>query len=73
MVELYCSYVIKSRPAILNCTVVDSDKAYFSCNGEALAKSGDHVEKSLVGAEGEVRRILSVVIYREQVKRGGRK
>ena len=42
-------------------------QAYFSCNGEAQSKSGDHVEKNLVDSEGRVVRILSLVIYREQV------
>ena len=43
-------------------------QAYFSCNGEAQSKSGDHVEKNLVDSAGRVVRILSLVIYREQVK-----
>ena len=42
-------------------------QAYFSCNGEAQSKSGDHVEKNLVDSQGRVVRILSLVIYREQV------
>ena len=42
-------------------------QAYFSCNGEAQSKSGDHVEKNLVDSEGRVVRILSLVIYRAQV------
>ena len=62
------SFVIKNRPAILNCSVINSDKAYFTCNGEAQAKTGDHVEKDLVDEEGRVVRILSLVIYREQVE-----
>ena len=62
------SFVIKNRPAILNCSVIHSDKAYFTCNGEAQAKSGDHVEKDLVDEKGRVVRILSLVIYREQVE-----
>ena len=62
------SFVIKNRPAILNCSVIHSDKAYFTCNGEAQAKSGDHVEKDLVDEAGRVVRILSLVIYREQVE-----
>ena len=61
------SFVVKNRPAILNCSVLHSDKAYFTCNGEAQSKSGDHVEKNLVDDEGRVVRILSLVIYREQV------
>jgi hypothetical protein len=62
------SFVIKSRPAILNCSVIHSSKAYFTCNGEALAKSSEHVEKNLVDANGQVVRILSVEISREQVE-----
>ena len=62
------SFVIKNRPAILNCSVINSDKAYFTCNGEAQARTGDHVEKDLVDEEGRVVRILSLVIYREQVE-----
>ena len=61
-------FVIKSRPAILNCSVIHSSKAYFTCNGEALAKSAEHVEKNLVDASGQVVRILSVEISREQVE-----
>ena len=62
------SFVIKSRPAILNCTVIHSTKAYFTCNGEALSKSKEHVEKNLVNGNGQVVRILSVEISREQVE-----
>ena len=62
------SFVIKSRPAILNCSVIHSSKAYFTCNGEALAKSSEHVEKNLVDENGQVVRILSVEISREQVE-----
>ena len=61
------AYVVKNRPAILNCSVIYSDKAYFTCNSEAQSKSSDHVEKNLVDNEGRVVRILSLVIYREQV------
>ena len=61
------SFVVRARPAILNCSVLHSDKAYFSCNGEAQSKSQDHVEKDAVDAAGRVVRILSIVIYREQV------
>ena len=61
------SFVVRARPAILNCSVLHSDKAYFSCNGEAQSKSQDHVEKDAVDSEGRVVRILSIVIYREQV------
>ena len=61
------AYVVKNRPAILNCSVIYSDKAYFTCNSEAQSKSNDHVEKNLVDNEGRVVRILSLVIYREQV------
>ena len=62
------SFVIKSRPAILNCSVIHSSKAYFSCNGEALAKSSEHIEKNMVDENGQVVRILSVEISREQVE-----
>ena len=61
------AYVVKNRPAILNCSVIYSDKAYFTCNSEAQSKSSDHVEKNLVDNDGRVVRILSLVIYREQV------
>ena len=62
------SFVIKSRPAILICSVIHSSKAYFTCNGEALAKSSEHVEKKLVDDLGRVVRILSVEISRKQVE-----
>jgi len=62
------SFVIKSRPAILSCSVIHSSKAYFTCNGEALEKSSEHVEKNLVDDLGRVVRILSVEISRKQVE-----
>ena len=45
----------------------DLFQAYFTCNGEAQSKSTDHVEKNMVDDDNRVVRILSLVIYREQV------
>ncbi|XP_023335432.1 netrin receptor UNC5B, partial [Eurytemora carolleeae] len=60
-------YIVKSRSAVLNCTVIHGNKAYFSCNGEALAKSVKHSEQDLVDADtGEIIRILTIEITREQ-------
>ena len=58
------SFVIKSRPAILNCTVLHSSKAYFTCNGEALSKSKEHIEKNLVnGNENCVNMLCEITNY----------
>ena len=42
-------------------------QAYFSCNGEALAKSSQYSELDSVDSLGRVRRVLVVQISREQV------
>ena len=44
-------------------------QAYFSCNGEALSQSGEHTERDSVDGLGRVRRVLTVLIHREQVSR----
>lgn len=38
------SYIIRGQPAVLRCKVIHADKAYFSCNGEAMAASEFHKE-----------------------------
>ena len=39
------SFIIRSKPADLSCRVVGADKAYFTCNGEAMAAADRHKEE----------------------------
>lgn len=43
-------YIIKGKSAELTCSVRHADKAYFSCNGEAMAESPMHRERDAVEA-----------------------
>ena len=61
------SFIIKSQPTILNCSVIHSNKAYFTCNGEAT-KSNGNVEADHVDDDGQVVRTISVEISREKVE-----
>ena len=38
------SYIVRGHSALLRCKVIHADKAYFSCNGEAMAASELHKE-----------------------------
>ena len=38
------AWVIRGHPARLSCAVSGADKAYFTCNGEAMAASKAHKE-----------------------------
>ena len=38
------SYIVRGGPVELRCKVLHADKAYFSCNGEAMAASELHKE-----------------------------
>ena len=38
------SYIVRGQPAVLRCKVIHADKAYFTCNGEAMAASELHKE-----------------------------
>ena len=38
------AFVIRGKEAKLTCAVAGADKAYFTCNGEAMAASGGHKE-----------------------------
>ena len=38
------AYIIRGQPATLKCKVIHADKAYFTCNGEAMAASEMHKE-----------------------------
>lgn len=38
------AYIIRGQPAVLRCKVIHADKAYFTCNGEAMAASDLHKE-----------------------------
>ena len=38
------SYIVRGQPALLRCKVIHADKAYFTCNGEAMAASELHKE-----------------------------
>jgi hypothetical protein len=38
------SYLLRGQPTTLRCKVIHADKAYFSCNGEAMAASELHRE-----------------------------
>ena len=38
------AYIIRGQPATLSCKVIHADKAYFTCNGEAMAASEMHKE-----------------------------
>ena len=38
------AYIIRGQPATLKCKVIHADKAYFTCNGEAMAASELHKE-----------------------------
>ena len=58
------SFATRSRPATLNCTVADSDKATFTCNGENVAGE----ERAAVARSGRVVRQLTVTISRAMVE-----
>ena len=62
------SFIIKSRPALLECVVLHSSKSYFTCNGEAMAKSDDHREKDLVNDNGDVVKKLQLEVSRVMVE-----
>ena len=49
------SFIVRGQPAILRCKVIHADKAYFSCNGEAMAASELHkeIDKVEVSEENE--------------------
>ena len=38
------AYIVRGQPAMLRCKVIHADKAYFTCNGEAMAASELHKE-----------------------------
>lgn len=48
LLEPQNSYILRGKSAELTCKVVNADKAYFSCNGEAMAASSLHKEQDKV-------------------------
>jgi hypothetical protein len=55
------SFIIRSKPAELSCRVVGADKAYFTCNGEAMAAADRHKEEDRMEVVAEQ---VSVVYVR---------
>jgi hypothetical protein len=47
------AYIIRSKPADLVCRVVGADKAYFTCNGEAMASVDKHKEEDKMEVIGD--------------------
>ena len=47
------AFIIRSKPADLTCRVVGADKAYFTCNGEAMAAADRHKEEDRVEVVGD--------------------
>ena len=62
------SYIIKGKNARLHCQVASADKAYFVCNGEAMAESKLHREKDFVSSSGEAVKDLGLDVTRNQVE-----
>jgi len=61
------AYVIKERQVELTCAAVNADKAYFVCNGEAMAASPKH--KEVTSSDGDlVTRELSFKVSRDDVE-----
>ncbi len=55
-VNLHCFSIIlldKVVRAILSCQLVGADKAYFTCNGEAMAAAERHKEEDRIEVAGD--------------------
>ena len=47
------TFIIRSKAAELLCRVVGADKAYFTCNGEAMAAADRHKEEDRMEVIGD--------------------
>lgn len=63
------AFIIRGKSAELDCKVRSATKAYFTCNGEAMAESGLHKERDFVeSTTGEVIKELRLEIRRNMVE-----
>ena len=70
------AYVIRGKSARLTCAVTGADKAYFTCNGEAMAASKQHreVDKVMLADEDDMTgemisvKSLTLLLSRNQVE-----
>ena len=46
-------FIIRSKSAELSCRIVGADKAYFTCNGEAMAAADRHKEEDRIDVVGD--------------------
>lgn len=61
------SYIIRGKSATLVCSVAYAAKAYFTCNGEAMAESPFHQEKARVEG-GTVVKTITLEVTRNAVE-----
>ncbi len=61
-------YIIRGRAARLTCAAAGADKAYFVCNGEAMAASPNHRERDQVDRLGLAVKSLSMEVGRNDVE-----
>ena len=65
------AYIIRSKSADLSCKVVGADKAYFTCNGEAMAAADRHKEEDRMEVVADQMisvKELTIEINRNQVR-----
>ena len=53
LVDPFDAFIIRSKSAELSCRVVGADKAYFTCNGEAMAAAERHKEEDRIEVAGD--------------------
>jgi hypothetical protein len=53
LVDPIDAFIIRSKSAELSCRVVGADKAYFTCNGEAMAAAERHKEEDRIEVAGD--------------------
>ncbi len=61
-------YIIRGKSATLRCAATSADKAYFACNGEAMAASSRHKEKDKVLDSKSVVKELTLEVTRDDVE-----
>ena len=62
------AFVIRAKSAQLRCVVTKANKAYFTCNDEAMAESKLHKEKDTVDLDGNVVKIVTLEVRRSDVE-----